>query len=442
MDCAVAPSHHWPEEMKLIYFTSPRFLMSEYSSQHRDYLQVLQKNPQDNSIKQHYRTWLQEKVGESGRGELIDIQAVDHETEHDRRLHEAIHYRRIAELGAKERDHIRKTLKISLDRAVYTGGFLTEAQIPLRDFTSHADILFRYAPLLQHVDFGMELRRADFYSLAACPQLEHLRGITFSNCQRALSAPQNAGLDSLRILSESEHLSSLKKFMVWRSELSAEGAALLATTPAFQELESLHLITTNIGDAGLRALCDTRFACLQTLSIERDSITAKGLSVLQSAPFIPDLRRLNLSYNTFDQPAIDQLCTLPLHSLEHLRIDCLTCTPTGLRQILQSPLAQHLQDLVLLKKPGCPDFYDIQDVLPSHLLPLLEPAENRIHYTEPDSVPESSLSTTFDASKPPVSVNSPSPYQSIFRKRKRYTQKPQEFKDEILLEADDPFFGS
>ncbi len=417
--------------------------MTELLSQHREFIQDLQTHPKDSSIKRRYAAWLRRVWGETDQGALIELQAGEYETEHDRRLDEAIEYPRIAELATAERDRIRQALEIPINRTVFQGGFLTHAQIAPQDFAAKAPALFHRAPLLRGVDFLTGIRKDVMHTIAACPELARLTDITFTPSWKQFSEPTYEGRECLRLLAESPHLRPLEKLFIWRADLGEAGPQILAETPALQALDTLHLITTHVGDGGVRTLSRAAFPNLRTLSIERDDITARSISALRSAPFLPQLERLNLSRNTFHQDAVDHLCGLPLTSLTHLKLDYITCTRAGLRQILQSPIARHLKDLKLVEnKPNCPDFYDIEDVLPAHLRHLRDPVLR-------SQTPASSGSATFDPLEPfSIDVNgsttfaqadpSPSP-APVPRKQRVRLQTPQDFYNEILTEPDDPF---
>jgi uncharacterized protein (TIGR02996 family) len=132
--------------------------------------------------------------------------------------------------------------------------------------------------------------------------LHHIAHATALPALRDLALYGNrCGDDALLVIARSPLAARLRKLHTSASRdapLTAAGARVLATTPAFRHLRVLNLDNTDIGDAGAKRLADAaHLAGLTELWLHSCEIHDAGVRAIAASPHLADLEVLDLSSN-------------------------------------------------------------------------------------------------------------------------------------------------
>jgi Ran GTPase-activating protein (RanGAP) involved in mRNA processing and transport len=152
-------------------------------------------------------------------------------------------------------------------------------------------------------------------------------------------------------LAAAKCLSELKSLRLDRCEIPEDGAARLAKTASFIEgLRILEAGHNHFGSAGLEALLQRSSTTLHTLGLRNNTLTDQGAALLAESPASNELLELDLGENALTDGAAKALGkTANLRRLLILRIG--DNPKLGYEALASSPLGQRLK-LLAVEKAG------------------------------------------------------------------------------------------
>jgi uncharacterized protein (TIGR02996 family) len=147
-----------------------------------------------------------------------------------------------------------------------------------------------------------------------------LRSPHLGNLRRLDLTEQSLSLDSVRALAAWPGLGRLQGLSLTRNFLGSSGAEALAGAPSLAELRVLDLAKCAIGSLGLESLARRGyFGCLRWLYLAANHIDPWGLATLAGSALLPDLECLDLSDNDLRE-GVRILAELALPALRELSL--------------------------------------------------------------------------------------------------------------------------
>ena len=107
----------------------------------------------------------------------------------------------------------------------------------------------------------------------------------------------NFGPSDIKYLGNFE-LKNLRILDLSNNPIKAEGVGWKYGFPLFSSIESLNLNSTDIGDEGLKHICNGLFPKLNSLYLSNNNITVEGIKSLVKSEFVNNLINLSLAENT------------------------------------------------------------------------------------------------------------------------------------------------
>jgi uncharacterized protein (TIGR02996 family) len=214
------------------------------------FLEDIAANPEDDTPRLVYADWLEEhgtSEADRARGEFIRGQVGLAKLSLDDPRRPELEARELRLLGSYRKGWVRPLRGWTRDH-VFRRGLVEQVTLPAETFLARAKELARLAPVV-----AIHLTHAADHAaeLAASPHLKPIRSLRLSDprfiYQQAERGwrrrrPQNSlGLDTLRVLLGSRHLTSLRELDVRDCNLAQAGARLLAESPRLAQVESLDL---------------------------------------------------------------------------------------------------------------------------------------------------------------------------------------------------------
>ena len=132
------------------------------------------------------------------------------------------------------------------------------------------------------------------------------------------------------------------------NQIGAEGASVLSQSPHLGELQSLNLGFNHVGDAGFEAITKSR--TLQRLSglyLQANDISRESFVYFSLSPFLHQLKSLDLSHNQLCDHAVERLVLAAPEALEVLWLYHNPITDRGARMLANAPMSAHLTELNL-----------------------------------------------------------------------------------------------
>ncbi|HVL16313.1 MAG TPA: TIGR02996 domain-containing protein [Gemmata sp.] len=194
--------------------------------------------------------------------------------------------------------------------------------------------------------------------IANAPQFASLRGLELTN--------NEIGPDGVAALATSPYLCGLRDLDLAGGSNSAnmigpEGAAHIAESDNFHQLESLNLVFNGILDAGFVALAESpRLPALQSLNVHCNGVTDYGIRALARSEGLPALNWLNLCGARHDTgisaEGIRELVNSPrMNRLTGLKLASNQIGNEGAFALADAPAARNLRELLVT---GCGISYD------------------------------------------------------------------------------------
>jgi uncharacterized protein (TIGR02996 family) len=315
-----------------------------------------------------------EQRGDSDRAAFIRLQCtLARLAEHDARRLEL--ERTEIELLARYRDEWLGPLShLVEDERLWPGckfrrGFVQEARLPAATFIRHGDRVFANHPVqkatllragaemgnlaaCRHLSHLTELdlafwddddpfREADFRTLLSSPYLEGLRGLGLIGA--------NIGLESIKLLAQSELLSRLRRLHINCAHLDHQCVEALTASPRLQGLTDLDVSNNSIKLHGVRAVASCPYvAGLRKLSMGFNYVGEGCGEALAASPCLNQLAELYLSESNLGDVGLCALAASPcLAHLRTLYLDDNDISAEGVRALAQSRRLAGLRELVL-----------------------------------------------------------------------------------------------
>ncbi len=170
-------------------------------------------------------------------------------------------------------------------------------------------------------------------ALAMAPWLLGLRELDLEYCDLG-----NAGVAAFAARAE---LPSIERLNLGENALGPRGVAALTPAPWLRRVERLRLGMNALGDDGARALANAPLDALRELDLREIWIEAPGAQALANAPWLPNLRRLDLYFNKIGPRGARALASAPLHHLEELVLWECNLDADAARDLAQSEALRH-----------------------------------------------------------------------------------------------------
>jgi uncharacterized protein (TIGR02996 family) len=303
-------------------------------NKHEDFLHAVCENPDDEMLRLLFADWLEEN-GEEERAEFIRLQ-IEIDRLPDGKNKQKIRSRE-TELLKKYKDEWAAPFRQfevadSFRRFVFGVHFRQDFvwALSLNDedhrFVDNAAALFRLAPV-ERVNLFHKRQHAD---LVRCPQLLQVKellldrqGFGTEEIEAFLRSPYLKNLvrleliadddnghlsaDGIELLSKTDTLPALRHLDLsfnwcnWDYPDQASWVRALLKGRLVEQLESLHLRSTFLEDAGTELLAKSkRMRAIRHLNLSGNSIGERGLKALATSRTLPSLVVLDLRHNTYD----------------------------------------------------------------------------------------------------------------------------------------------
>jgi uncharacterized protein (TIGR02996 family) len=319
-------------------------------------------DPDDDAPRLVFADWLEDN-GEPERAEFVRLQmalarmAIDAPERFDAE-------RRESELLDAHRDDWLKELPTwaRKEEPFFRRGFMAELSLTEKRFLTKADELFAVTPLE-----GVRLRRVDrsLGPLSDSPHLSRLRKLDLTRNVLGTEGVDRLGAAGAANLTElvldENNLTSANVCRVLRAKglprlervslrrtLVFHGCLVeLAGTPEASQLRALNLYDNRVRDGGVQALASSpHLANLTDLNLGATSIGADGVTALAGSPMMARLTRLVLGKCFGLAPA--QALAASRHRLAELDLSYTETHADGIAALANSPASAHLRRLDLL----------------------------------------------------------------------------------------------
>jgi uncharacterized protein (TIGR02996 family) len=296
-------------------------------------------NADDDAPRLVYADWLEERGGDGDgeRAEFIRLQCRLTELPWDDAQRPGLKRREAQLLKKYGKKWVGPLGRLTKGRELVRG-FVEKVSLDARDFLSHADELFRLAPVCMATlsDANYQVLRR----LAVCPHLARLRCLAVHGSMRA---------GGVRVLAASPHLANLRGLDVNDTVIEPEGLEALVSSPNLPSLTHLALGACRVGSAGVSLLAGSEWSTrLRALDLRGNELEPADLRLLVDSPHLSGLWRLGLWYNRLrDEGALILAGSDLLGQLGHLSIGNNRFGPEGVRAFARSPRIANLQALWL-----------------------------------------------------------------------------------------------
>jgi uncharacterized protein (TIGR02996 family) len=232
----------------------------------------------------------------------------------------------------------------------YSRGFVEELSLSERDLAEHGETLLALEPVHR---LHLEVRDGKGVAKAAArPWFEQLRWLKLTGngvnaAARALASAEHAGrlealvlpsvdLDGVAALAEGEALVGLRSLSLTGNEgLGDEAAEALAESRL--SLVRLYLSGTDLSEEGAAVLAGAkRFESLELLALNRNTLTDEAVEVLAASKVLVNLRRLELVRNELsEEGALAFRSPKALPKLSHLDLRQMGLSEDELKPLLK-----------------------------------------------------------------------------------------------------------
>jgi uncharacterized protein (TIGR02996 family) len=306
------------------------------------FLRSIRERPQDDAPRLIYADWLEEQGGveRSARAALIRAQCRLAALPEDDPARESLEDEE-AELLAEYENTWTTPLHGIAEEWRFERGFIEHIRIRVDELLKHAEQLFDFAPLRSlHVLMHFK----DVPRFAACPQLQHVEALNFSNGY--------INDRSLQQLLNSSYIERLQELHLRGNSVNTPGIHALVHSPVFRRLRILDLShNLAIGDSAIRLLARTeRAERLEQLNLAHNNLSLVGVFDLFQSTTLPRLSDLNVACARVHPSPPSFLSRTPSEiNLTHLRRLDLSGVRLSLHltALLRSPSLTHLHHLHL-----------------------------------------------------------------------------------------------
>jgi uncharacterized protein (TIGR02996 family) len=328
------------------------------------FLQSILANSDDDTPRLVYADWLDDN-GRPERAEFIRVQIELARLAEDDPRREGLEERERALLNARQEDWLGAAGRL-LSTPEFRRGFVERGQLGARQFLTHAEELFRLAPIRHLKLLRLPQMKEGPKELAACPHLASLRGLDLDysllgdrKLEQILSSRHLHGLTTLSLrgtetgtrvlrLLASGAFRNLRALTLFGNALGSCLGTLTEEDAAF-ELEEL-----NLGDCGLdsdnvrRLAAWPGLASLTSLCLRNNGLRVISGEHLAASPHLTRLTHLDLCGTGIGVRGIRALAAAPgLAGLRRLEMSGDAIGVNGLRAVLDSPNLQGLTSLNL-----------------------------------------------------------------------------------------------
>ncbi len=274
------------------------------------FLEDIREHPDDDAPRLIFADWLEEN-GDQERAEFIRARIAcaraegPDRSQHFRRSRELLNRNckrwvaPLARLVGHEPYEPWITSPGEADIRFFPRGFLDEITMDARRFLDNAEELFAIAPLQV-----LALRGGGGLGeeLAACPWLKWICKVSFIDYFRSPLEATDAVC-----LAASPHLGRLRVLNLARNNIGDAGVAALARSPSLCSLKELCLTENGLSAQGVEALATAPTISLQELWLPNNSLGDEAAAHLAEAPWLRQLRRLNLENTGISEAAVAAL---------------------------------------------------------------------------------------------------------------------------------------
>jgi hypothetical protein len=177
-------------------------------------------------------------------------------------------------------------------------------------------------------------------SLGSTGTLQGLRRLILDGCE--LNADHAAALFGGGLLDRLDGMS-----LGSDPALDGEAVRVLVSRPGFSRFRMLHLALCPVGDAGCRAVAESRHvAGLEAIALTRAGVSGDGIAALLSSERLPALTTLMLPRTDLDPAAVAAFtASAPVIPLARLDLSYCPIGDAGVGLLAQSPLSAGLTHL-------------------------------------------------------------------------------------------------
>jgi uncharacterized protein (TIGR02996 family) len=238
-------------------------------------------------------------------------------------------------------------LRGMVQRWKFHRGFVDWVHMPARMFLTHAEDIFRLAPIrkLSLGDVNPHLEE-----LFASPFLERVVSLQinpeFSWRQNDYPSSQLTD-EGIAILARSPHLRNLQRLDLAWNRVSERGVHSLANSPHLARLTTLDLTDNDVGPEAIAHLVAARNWKLLVLALSNNDIGDHGMSHIRGRRSLSELAELHLSSNHISYEGIVHLISSELTNLTALSLDGNEIGAEALHILLEWSVAPRLARLSL-----------------------------------------------------------------------------------------------
>lgn len=359
------------------------------------FLQAIIESPDDDAPRLVFADWLEERG--DPRGEFIRVQCEQARMSEDdgqwpirvRREEELLNLHGPAWLGG---------VSGLVTDCRFARGFVESATMGARQFLTHADKLFRLAPIrhlrltrlgsskvsardiancpvlgrLRRLDIVGLLGDAPIQTLLRSPFLVDLRELDLSGTElgrACLETMRASSLRSLELLDLSDNSNwcqgldilagddlpfTLRTLHLVRANVDTRGVETLAQGPGLTQMNDLNLKENRIRVAGAQAIARSRVLTqLTTLNLRGCVIGVGGTQALAASSNVRKLRGLDLQGNNLGNNGLRAILTSPyLTDLTELHLGSNQLTTPGIEDLAAWPGLARLRVLNLYNNPA------------------------------------------------------------------------------------------